>query len=565
MGKFAIYYGTANHKIDVTGLALQRCMVNNAIIIPSKDDNRAAIFSDPLPGILKSIFIEMHDKITEYNDASQLHITIQTPMDQSFNILQQKLQVHHSKLQIMHGSFHDEYPEQLLALDFLKGDEKVLEIGGNIGRNSLIIASILSNQKNLVVLESDDEIAKQLTENRDINKMEFHIENSALSKRKLIQNKWVTKCSDVLEPEWKNVNILSLDQLKEKYKIDFDTLILDCEGAFYYILVDMPEILDNVKLLIMENDYSVLDHYKYVESMLQSRGFHLTKQVGGGWGPCSNNFFEVWSKSSSQRPKIIDCFIFYNELDLLNYRLHVLEDVVEYFVIVESTHTFRGKEKPLFFNENKHMFEKFKDKIIHVIVEDFPHKQDTNVTNCSPWDNEGHQRNAIARGLQRVDVHDDDFIIISDVDEIPDPTTLQHIQNGVFQANALVLEMGVYYYNLNTKFQNLWHYPKILSHSKYKSLDTTCDKIRYMHFPIVRRGGWHLSYFGDSQFIRNKIQAFSHQEYNKEDYTDVAKISQRMNDCRDLFERSNAPQKLSIQENDYLPKDYDVYLTKYYS
>jgi len=297
MGKFAIYYGTANHKIDVTGLALQRCMANNVIIIPSNDDNRAAIFSDPTPGILKSIFIEMHDKITEYNDASQLHITIQMQMDQSFNNVQQKLKFHHSKLQIMHGSFHDEYPEQLLAVEFLKGEEKVLEIGGNIGRNSLIIASILSNQKNLVVLESDEEIGKKLTQNRDINNMEFHIENSALSKRKLIQHEWETKCSDVLEPGWKNVNILSLEQLQEKYKIDFDTLILDCEGAFYYILQDMPEILKNVKLIIMENDYFHYGHYKYVENKLLEHGFQITKRLSGGWGPCYNNFYEVWNRS----------------------------------------------------------------------------------------------------------------------------------------------------------------------------------------------------------------------------------------------------------------------------
>lgn len=297
MGKFAIYYGTANHTIDVTGLALQRCMANNVIFIPSTDENRAAIFSDPVPGILKSIFVEMHDQITEYNDTLQLHIRIHTSLEQSFNSVEQKLRFYHSKLQLVHGSFHDEYPEQLLAVECLKGDEKVLEIGGNVGRNSMIIASILSDQKNLVVLESDEEIGNQLMQNRNINKMEFHIENSALSKRKLIQHEWETKCSDVLEPGWKHVNILSLDQLQEKYKIDFDTLILDCEGAFYYILQDMPEILDKVKLIVMENDYFVLDHYKYVESTLLARGFRLAKRLAGGWGPCYNNFYEVWIRS----------------------------------------------------------------------------------------------------------------------------------------------------------------------------------------------------------------------------------------------------------------------------
>ena len=64
--------------------------------------------------------------------------------------------------------------------------------------------------------------------------------------------------------------------------------------------------------------------------------------------------------------KIIDCFIFYNELDLLTYRLNLLNNIVDYFIIVESTHTFIGKEKICFFSENKHLFENFTNKIIHI-------------------------------------------------------------------------------------------------------------------------------------------------------------------------------------------------------
>ena len=91
--------------------------------------------------------------------------------------------------------------------------------------------------------------------------------------------------------------------------------------------------------------------------------------------------------------KIIDCFIFYNELDLLEYRLNILNDVVDYFVIVESTHTFVGKEKVLFFNENKHLFEKFNEKIIHIIVDDFPYKYpNINIHNNEQWKNEKFQR-----------------------------------------------------------------------------------------------------------------------------------------------------------------------------
>ena len=191
-----------------------------------------------------------------------------------------------------------EVPEQKMAVRYLRGQEKVLEIGGNIGRNSLVIASILENSNNLVTLESDVNISKQLSENRDLNNMKFYIESSALSKRKLIQKGWVTKPSETLEPNFMWVNTITLEQLTTKYNIKFDTLVLDCEGAFYYILMDMPEILDNINLIIMENDYDVLEQKKYVDNILTKNNFYVDYTENGGWGPCRNNFFEVWKKTA---------------------------------------------------------------------------------------------------------------------------------------------------------------------------------------------------------------------------------------------------------------------------
>lgn len=142
-----------------------------------------------------------------------------------------------------------------------------MEIGGNIGRNSLIIASILKTN-NFVSLESDLNISKQLIENRDLNNFNFHVENSALSNRKLIQRGWDTIPSDVLQNGYKWVNVIGLSELKTKYNINFDTLVLDCEGAFYYILMDMPEILNNIRLIIMENDYHDLSQKQYIDLIL---------------------------------------------------------------------------------------------------------------------------------------------------------------------------------------------------------------------------------------------------------------------------------------------------------
>jgi glycosyl transferase family 25 len=206
-----------------------------------------------------------------------------------------KLNTIHRKLKFHHGNLEDELPEQKMAIRYFTGNEKVLEIGGNIGRNSMTIASIVNNGT-YVVLESNPDIAKQLKENRDLNNFQFHIENSALSKRKLIQKGWDTKPSDVLEEGHIWVNTITYDELQSKYNIPFDTLVLDCEGAFYYILMDMPEILQNIKLIIMENDYHDIKHKEYVDSVLKANKFYNDYKEAGGWGPCTEKFFEVWKR-----------------------------------------------------------------------------------------------------------------------------------------------------------------------------------------------------------------------------------------------------------------------------
>ena len=300
-----ITYGINNNVIDVTKLCKERLLTkNNIIVIPSGDHNRAKHFTDPIVGIKKKIFIENDGIISEYEDNLRIEINI---INNSINIINNfvnqledvtKLKNIHSKLKLKHGSMNDELPEQKMAVRYLRGQEKVLEIGGNIGRNSLVIASILENPNNLVTLESDVNISKQLSENRDLNNIKFYIESSALSKRKLIQNGWDTKPSETLEPNFNWVNTITLEQLKTKYNIKFDTLVLDCEGAFYYILMDMPEILDNINLIIMENDYHILEQKKYIDNILTKNNFYVDYTESGGWGPCFENFFEVWKKTA---------------------------------------------------------------------------------------------------------------------------------------------------------------------------------------------------------------------------------------------------------------------------
>ena len=267
--------------------------------------------------------------------------------------------------------------------------------------------------------------------------------------------------------------------------------------------------------------------------------------------------------------KIIDCFIFYNEIDLLKYRLNILNSVVDYFIIVESTHTHVGKEKHMFFNDVKDLFDEFKEKIIHIIVDDFPYKYpNVNINNNDQWTNENFQRNAITRGFKFINnLSDNDIITITDLDEIPDPKTLLNIKNNIIPITINTLEMDLYYYNLNTKFNYKWNKAKILSYKKYNELQKTPNDIRFINCETISNGGWHLSYFGDYKFIRNKIQIMAHQELNNHNFTDLSLIKNRVDNSKDLYDRSsedNNIHKINIKDNNYLPPEYNSYLKRYF-
>jgi len=300
-----ITYGTENIQIDVTDICLQKLRYRSSIIIPRGDCNRSHFFTDPVFNTVKSVFITVDNITTVYDDSTVVKIVLNNHNKYysittlSSQTIDNMLSHIHHKYPISYGNWNDEYPEQIMACMYLTGDEKVLEIGGNIGRNTLIISALLQNKQNLLTFESDESIAVKLQENRDKNGLQFHIEDCALSKRKLIQQGWETYVSDVVKPGFKEVKTKTLDEIKRKYSsIQFDTLVIDCEGAFYYILMDMPDILDNIRLIIMENDYPSKEHKEYVDSFLTAHNFFVHYKEKGGLDtvPCHHNFFEVWIK-----------------------------------------------------------------------------------------------------------------------------------------------------------------------------------------------------------------------------------------------------------------------------
>ena len=105
--------------------------------------------------------------------------------------------------------------------------------------------------------------------------------------------------SDTVLDGYHFVNTITFEELYAKYNINFDTLVLDCEGAFYYILVDTPEILDNINLIIMENDFRTAEHKEYARNQFKERGFqsiYHERHPDINWHPDILDFFEVWKK-----------------------------------------------------------------------------------------------------------------------------------------------------------------------------------------------------------------------------------------------------------------------------
>lgn len=203
------------------------------------------------------------------------------------------------------SKLNSEIPEQLMAVKHITPDCIVLELGGSIGRNSCVINSILDTKTNHVVVEPSTKELSILQQNRDSNDFEFFIENSAISKVPLYSLYWYTHLTQI--PGSVEVNTINYDNFLEKYKLKFNTLVIDNEGHFVGMLKDYPIILDGIKLLIIEHDFNTEDDLCYFKKTLTQSGFTMTdtflknERYGPGinWSDGLNTdpiFVSVWKK-----------------------------------------------------------------------------------------------------------------------------------------------------------------------------------------------------------------------------------------------------------------------------
>jgi beta-1,4-mannosyl-glycoprotein beta-1,4-N-acetylglucosaminyltransferase len=226
--------------------------------------------------------------------------------------------------------------------------------------------------------------------------------------------------------------------------------------------------------------------------------------------------------------KIFDTFTFYNELDLLELRMNILSDIVDYFVINEATITFTGKKKPLYFAENKERFKKWEDKIIHHVLDD------NNETLEKYWEGVPYHRSMMEDDIYKLPLHyqracfhkdsaiyalldhaqDDDIILTSDADEIANPEAIKAISEWFDPSNHYVLKGPVYYYYLNLLCEKEWMGTRVSTMEMLKTMSV--DKLRQSHQDAwkVEDGSWHWSFFGDADTVRAKMDAYEHQENN---------------------------------------------------
>ena len=276
--------------------------------------------------------------------------------------------------------------------------------------------------------------------------------------------------------------------------------------------------------------------------------------------------------------KIFDCFMFYDEELLLDIRLNILDKYVDFFVIVESEYFHNGKKRKLKFDINK--FQKFEDKIIYIIHKNEP----LEIAKLSDKDSEdiksyklilnahlreNDQRNHISKGLTGAD--DDDLILVSDVDEIPnfDYVNLSKIKNKI-----IMFEQEIFYYKFNRYLPNFTWYgtkackkknlisPQWLRNIKNKRfpfwrIDTFFSKNKYINKIFIKNGGWHFSNIKNANDIELKLKSYlHHRDYESEELGN-SKINELIKNNETIYDMFS--DKKSKKYGDKKRKKLEIY------
>ena len=258
------------------------------------------------------------------------------------------------------------------------------------------------------------------------------------------------------------------------------------------------------------------------------------------------------------KSKIVDCITFFQENRHFDLRYNILKDVVDKFLICESIYDHRGNEKKINFDKKKYINNK---KIEHIIyTKKFP-------TNNDPWNNQAIQREYLLQNLDSF--KDDDYILFSDPDEIPNPKILKNInlekKYGIFFQN-------IYSYKINlfNPHESPWEGTRICKKKHLKSVDWLRQKVlaKNLKYPfwridkekniqVIKDGGWHFSYLLKPEEISKKFKSLAETAWDKNEFSDLNKIIEKIDNKIDLFGRGHIYHKVNIDNNfpDYILKN----------
>ena len=254
--------------------------------------------------------------------------------------------------------------------------------------------------------------------------------------------------------------------------------------------------------------------------------------------------------------RIFDCFMYFDEEVILDVRLNFLNEYVDKFVIVESEFNHKGEKRVPQFDINK--FQKFKDKIIYILKKDIPKTieqiNDNDDKNevyrksiFNAWKRENLQRNNIMDGLTNVDP--EDWIIISDLDEIPN---LNEISFEKIKKKIVLFKQDMMYYKFNLKLDNfVWIGTKACKFKNLKSpqwlrdikaknygwwrIDTWFSEKKYQNMKFIENGGWHFSYLKTPEAIEKKLKSYLHHIDYDLNPLGIEKIKKVMNEKKTIY------------------------------
>ncbi len=279
--------------------------------------------------------------------------------------------------------------------------------------------------------------------------------------------------------------------------------------------------------------------------------------------------------------KFIDCFMYYDEDLILDIRLNMLNKFVSFFVICEANFNHNGSKREFQFDIKK--FSKFKDKIIYIPLSEQPKSlkiindsDNLNIKNSKILDNallrENFQRNYLFNKIK--DFNNEDLIIISDLDEIP------NLENFEYKSKITFFEQKMFYYKLNLIHKNfIWYGSKIvkkkhlinpqwlrnIKSKKYPfwRLDIFFSKTKYNSINFIKDGGWHFTNIKSAEKIDHKMRNFLHHLEYEESRLDVKKIEKIITEKKVFYNHKADKREKKWNAQIYLEKERDQFLPEY--